>query len=139
MTTETHFNGRYIPEPNSGCWLWTSSVHQDGYGIMRDKGKMRLAHRISWELHKGAIPHGMCILHKCDVRCCVNPDHLFLGSLKDNAVDMAQKGRVGNQKISPADVLLIRAMGTTEAAKAFGISIAQASRIRNRRRFSHVR
>lgn len=138
MSTETSFHNRYTPEPNSGCWLWTSSFHQDGYGIMRDNGRMRLAHRISWELHNGAIPHGMCVCHKCDVRCCVNPDHMFLGSLRDNAIDMARKGRVGNQKICVGDISNIRGMTTTEASKHFGISLAQASRIRNRTRFSHV-
>jgi len=64
------------PEPMGGCWLWTGAVAK-GYGIINVGNKMaRKAHRVSYELHVGSIPHGLHLDHKCRVRCCVNPDHL---------------------------------------------------------------
>lgn len=81
-----------IPEPNSGCWLWLGNINYLGYGMVRD-GRMRSAHRASFEVFRGPIPDGMDILHRCDVRCCINPDHLWLGSHRDNMRDMRTKGR----------------------------------------------
>jgi len=83
------FMSRVHPEPMSGCWLWTGGMHRSGYGMLRS-GK---THRVSWRLFRGEIPQGLYVLHKCDVRCCVNPDHLFLGSHRDNMKDMSRKGR----------------------------------------------
>lgn len=71
------------------CWYWVGARHKLGYGLAAT-GK---AHRVSWELHCGSIPEGMNVLHRCDVRCCVNPDHLFLGTQADNVHDMCDKGR----------------------------------------------
>ena len=68
----------FIPEPNSGCWLWFSTVSNDGYGKVQFEGRTRIAHRVAWELLKGKIPDGMEIDHLCEVRCCVNPNHLAL-------------------------------------------------------------
>jgi len=70
------------------CWEWTASLVQ-GYGSF-GKGH---AHRFSWELHNGAIPVGLWVLHKCDNRSCVNPDHLFLGTCQDNVDDLWAKDR----------------------------------------------
>lgn len=81
------------------CWIWNGWSGNKNYGRMSiyDKGKMKniptLAHRVSWELHNGKIPHGIHVLHKCDNPPCVNPDHLFLGTHKDNMMDMSKKGR----------------------------------------------
>lgn len=97
------FNEKWIPEPNSGCWLWTASTNPiSGYGVIGvSSEKTKPAHRVSWELYRGPIPagvghHGTCVLHKCDNRACVNPDHLFLGSNKDNVHDCMRKGRFKN-------------------------------------------
>lgn len=80
---------RTTPEPNSGCWLWLGPVTDDGYG----KQGRQLAHRLSWQSARGEIPPGACVCHRCDVRCCINPDHLFLGTQQENMLDMRIKGR----------------------------------------------
>lgn len=92
-TTLDRFEEKYIPEPNSGCWLWTASLVANGYGHWWYLGRNERAHRASYLIHKGPIPQGMYVLHKCDTRCCVNPEHLFLGTHQDNMDDMAVKGR----------------------------------------------
>lgn len=79
------------------CWIWIGNrkTNSSGrtYGGFKVKGKMRQAHRVSWEMHRGAIPAGLFVLHSCDNPPCVNPDHLFLGTQKDNALDRDRKGR----------------------------------------------
>ena len=80
-----------------GCWLWLGQLFKDGYGqiaIGRDSPKR--AHRISYAEFCGPIPAGMWVLHKCDTPACVNPEHLFLGTAKDNTQDMLAKGRRGD-------------------------------------------
>ncbi len=76
-----------------GCWLWTGAPANVGYGAVYFEGRDQSTHRVSWQLAYGPIPDGLCVLHKCDIRLCVNPEHLFLGTKKDNTQDMMQKGR----------------------------------------------
>lgn len=76
----------------SGCWIWTASCYSNGYGQFYDNCKIRIAHRISYELYKGD-PTGFHVLHSCDNPKCVNPDHLSLGNDADNSLDKVKKGR----------------------------------------------
>lgn len=90
-------------EKTNSCWLWAGSSVKSNlqehfrYGNFRVGKMTKYAHRVSWELHNGSIPEGMCILHKCDNPLCVNPKHLFLGTHADNMKDMSTKGRGGVQ------------------------------------------
>lgn len=90
---EERFSNSYMPVPEAGCWLWEKRIDTRGYGIFRVGGGIRIAHRFSYELHKGPIPDGVFVCHHCDVRCCVNPHHLFLGTNSDNQLDCVRKGR----------------------------------------------
>lgn len=92
-TLEERFEDKYITEPNSGCWLWVGGYDGEGYGMFWVVEKMVKAHRVSWRLHNGVIRDNLFVLHKCDVKCCVNPAHLFLGTQKDNVEDSIRKGR----------------------------------------------
>ena len=82
---------------SNGCWRWNGATDgQYGYGHIRSGGVDYKAHRVSYEIYKGSIPTSMWVLHTCDNGACTNPDHLFLGTAKDNAVDRMNKGRNGN-------------------------------------------
>lgn len=127
----------------SGCWLWTGAKKAAGYGnFMVRKGHIASAHRVSWELHKGQIPDGLWILHRCDNPSCVNPDHLFPGTPKENSEDMCAKGRARGavaggefhpqHKLTDTDVVSIRALRADglmlkEIASRFAISEGHTS------------
>lgn len=89
MTVEERFLAKV--KKTDTCWIWTGSAQR--YGRFRLSGKLYLAHRISYELFIKRPPDELCVLHKCDVTKCVNPEHLFLGTQKDNALDREAKGR----------------------------------------------
>jgi len=91
MTAEERF-WRYV-DCGMDCWLWLAYKDPNGYGKFKYQGTYKLAHRVSYIIHYGEIPEGMCVLHKCDNPSCVNPLHLFLGTMQDNVNDMIDKGR----------------------------------------------
>jgi len=141
------FEEKYIPEPMSGCWLWTSTVDKDGYGKIWGNRKLLLAHRVAYELFKGPIPDGLCVLHTCDVPACVNPDHLWLGTKTDNNADMCAKGRQvngeqhGSAKLTESQVLEIRAAteSSRQIARRYGIDYSHVCRIRTRQKWRHLK
>lgn len=80
-------------DPFGGCWLWAGSLKDNGYGILKYKGFHTRAHRASYEEFKNPIQPLELVLHKCDIRCCINPDHLYIGDHFINMQDMIAKGR----------------------------------------------
>jgi hypothetical protein len=143
MKTAKPLDSYFIPEPMSGCWLWLGGLGKDGYGMAWDVAEKKSlgAHRWVYMLLVGPIPEGQNVLHRCDNPCCVNPDHLFLGSLGDNNRDRKEKGRGATgvrhpmNKLSVEQVLEIRnAPGLhREIAGQFGVSKSLISHIKTRR------
>jgi len=91
---KTRFLASFCPEPMSGCWLWEYGLNCYGYGVINTKDTKRKAlgaHRVSYVMHKGPIPEGFYVCHKCDTPQCVNPEHLFVGTAADNCRDMITK------------------------------------------------
>jgi hypothetical protein len=89
--TKKRFNEN-IFKTKTGCWEWQKAITPDGYGKFKSFNE-QLAHRVSWRLHRGDIGKNLCVLHKCDNPPCVNPEHLFLGTLSENNKDRTFKGR----------------------------------------------
>ena len=135
-----------------GCWMWSYATDQDGYGIVYHAShKYRRAHRLSWHLYNGAdIPVGMVVMHSCDRPGCVNPEHLSIGTNRDNIQDRFAKGRSargeanGRAKLRECDVREMRRLrrdeSTTYAALGlrFGVALQVAYRAVKGTKWSHV-
>jgi hypothetical protein len=139
MTIEEKFH--HYTDKSGDCWLWTAATYGNRYGAFYDGNRTLGAHRYSYRLHKGPIPDGMLVCHSCDNPRCVNPDHLFLGTPKDNMADKERKGR-GNYprgsthhraKLSDADVAEIRrlagSMTQRAIAQKFAVTPSHISRL----------
>lgn len=123
-------------EQPGACWEWRGARRETGYGLVRINGALRRAHRVSWEIRFGVITGDYAVCHKCDNPPCVNPDHLFLGSAKDNTNDCIKKQRfcfapLGSDhpkaKLTADQAAEIRSMssrgfGYRRLAKTFGVS-----------------
>jgi hypothetical protein len=139
------FDEKWIPAPN-GCWKWIGSTMPNGYGRMQFRGVVRYAHRVSYELFKCDIPDGMMVCHTCDVRNCVNPEHLFVGTAQDNVRDAWRKGRLPlppAQKVRPKirklnceqrKEIRYSPLSGSELARRFNVSRSLVSMIRSGKR-----
>lgn len=117
-----------------GCWMWLGGKDSNQYGQISYDGMRQRTHIVSYEVHIGPVPKGVCVCHTCDNTWCVNPEHLFLGTKKDNYEDMRSKGRahfnIGEEHpfaiLKESDVLEIRQMllfhTQQEIADHFGVS-----------------
>jgi len=148
LTPQERFEKSIVRIPESGCWIWGAAINKYGYGKAKVDGKDITAHRWSWQLFRGDIPDGLHVCHTCDVRSCVNPNHLFLGTPKENNDDKIRKGRQGtfvpNPKrlLSETQVREIRNlrghMRIVEIAEKFGVDHTNISRIHTRKTYAHV-
>lgn len=114
-------------DANGGCWLWTGAATAKGYARTTFYGKNTSIHRLSYRTFKGDIPEGLFVCHRCDVRSCVNPDHLWLGTVKDNNRDALKKGRNRpgtDRKLTEDDVRFIRRsdLSIRSLAQRFSVS-----------------
>lgn len=144
-TTIERFEAKYIPVTETGCWLWIGGHYRNGYGTFTMPHRTSCkAHRASWVLHNGSIPEDLQVLHKCDVRACVNPNHLFLGTNADNRIDCVKKGRMNHPaRLTVEQVKEIRSMRasgvTTQIlSDKFQISAGYVRAIVLRRNWAHV-
>ncbi len=157
-TTESRFRA-LVDTSGDGCWLWKGAKHWNGYGGMWPNV---LVHRLAWELANGPIPNGMQVLHRCDVRHCVRPEHLFLGAHDDNMADMVEKRRAasgsrnvsvrnpekfqgarnGRAKLTDDAVRAIRALRgrvtQAEIARRYGVHLSTIERVLSRKRWPNV-
>lgn len=154
------FWAKVSPSLTSECWIWTGTG-QPRYGIVRVNGRAHLTHRVAWELVHGPIPPGLLVLHHCDVPPCVRPEHLYIGTYRENALDMwrrqrhrAYRGglppgaapgeRNGHAKLRDADILEIRRLAaagrmTQDAiGRQFGIGQGHVSLIVGRKLWPHL-
>ena len=145
------FDDKYVPDPMSGCWLWTAKTHACGYGIISINNRPELAHRVSVKL-SGRDVAGKVVRHKCDNPACVNPDHLLTGSQSDNmadkvAKDRQQKGeRCHQSNLTQADIKHIRSVAVKgfggnikSLCEQYGITTTSMLDIVNRKTWNHVR
>jgi hypothetical protein len=140
--------GKHSSAVVSGCIEWNGYRNSDGYGRIFVDKKGTTAHRISYKVNIGDIPSGICVMHKCDNRACINPEHLTLGTHQENMQDMKAKGRAkhftGNDnaraKLSNSEVFDIRNDDRThkETAGYYGVSITVISHIRQFKSWKHI-
>lgn len=149
-----------ISIPESGCNIWEGSHNSKGRPNIHFNGKTVEVHRLIWQLKNGPIPSGMCICHTCDVPSCINPDHLWLGTIADNTKDAHDKGRLkppepsgylkgrkGDNhpasKLNASQVIIIRhklsqgvTMGTL--SREYGVTVPNIAAIKNRKTWTHI-
>jgi hypothetical protein len=135
----------YVPVPESGCWIWLGKWNKSKYGQIQSHGKrVDAAHRFFYEHFIGQIPEGLSLCHKCDTPPCCNPEHMFVGTQKDNLSDMQAKNRGpigdkhGKTKITDAEVMAIRSstLPNSELCRTYDVVRSTISTIRtgNRRK-----
>ena len=146
--TEAEAFATYMPgqPPESGCWDWTGYTDPNGYGRFGLNGVHIPAHVAAHRIYNGTIPDGLCILHSCDRRICVQPRHLRAGTNGDNIADKLFRGRqargsrMGNAKLTEEDVKWLRRVDLSNAkvAAILGVDRSTISVIRSRTTWKHV-
>lgn len=130
-----------VDKSENGCWLWTAFRMKNGYGLFRTPAKNELAHRAAYRLFSGPLDT-RDVMHKCDTPACVNPQHLHLGTRKENMQDAREKKRVragekhGRSKLTNEQIELVKQSNglQREIAAVFGVSQGHVSAIKNGKR-----
>jgi hypothetical protein len=158
-TFDARFWARVKSRTPNECWLWVGTIVKNGYGVARHNQVDKYVHRIVWEITFGPIPSGMFVCHHCDVKTCVNPGHLFLGTSAENTRDAMRKGLMPkgarnwmygkcgekhpNSKLTNTEVLAIRKQcadgaNYSEVARRFGLSDTAVGCIVKRQIWKHI-
>lgn len=141
---------RLAPAAPDKCWLWRGCVDSSGYGLVRIDGRLVKAHRYAYERARGAIPPGLVVRHRCDVRRCCNPDHLETGTQADNMRDRDERGRHvalrgeahGRAKLTArqaSEICAAKGEPQRVTAARFGVSIYCISDIQRGKTWRHLR
>jgi hypothetical protein len=143
------FEERFWSMVSKDCWIWKGALQRDGYAHFGRNGKTISAHRYVYETLVGPIPEGMDVLHRCDVRSCVNPAHLFLGSHAENMADMKRKRRTTygerNSHATLTDDMvreirpLFGKVTQREIAKRFGVGLGAIAMLSSGKTWRHVK
>lgn len=143
------FNEHVTPTNKRTCWEWEGNLFPTGYGVFSIRRKTIGAHRASWRLYNGDIPDDLQVLHKCDNRKCVNPYHLYLGTIEDNMRDKVERGRSLKGEDVPTSVLTKKQVKEirklyrqgvvqTELAKRYGVHQGTISGIVLKKTWKHI-
>ena len=141
------FGRWFIRGDKDACWEWSGSRDRDGYGAYFYEGKGYRAHRLALELANGPIPNGMLCCHTCNNPPCVNPRHLYAGTVQDNVDDTRRSGNIPNgerchsAKLTKSDIRAIRASNETNVVLGarFGVAPSNISHIQRRKTWRHVK
>ena len=128
------------------CWLWTGNITVHGYGFMSVEGKIWPAHRLSYTMHYGPIPDGLLVCHACNTPRCVRPNHLYLGSDKDNARDkvlsmplaLRTRGKMTSSTVKKIRNMATQGVSKHAIAKRFGLSYTTVWAIVTRKTWAHI-
>lgn len=138
-----------VIDQTSGCWLWQKAKEAFGYGVIRADNKRYLAHRLSYKVYNGKLDDKLLVLHKCDVPACINPDHLYMGTYKNNMEDCVRRGRFAsrdrkpNAKLKSTDIQTIKnlyfaeKLTHKEIAHVYKVSIRLIGDVVNEKRWSN--
>lgn len=137
--------------PESGCWIWMRALNRSGYGQLTYLKKHMEAHRASWIAHRGEIPNGVGVLHRCNIRSCVNPDHLYLGGQKENVADAISAGTFRCPPALPGSLHPLAKLiekqarrikyggeSASKVAGALGVKVQSVYAIRSGRQWKHI-
>lgn len=147
-------NGPTQPHMKTCCWVWVGRLETNGYARVKIEGRRKQigVHRASWMLTNGSIPEGLQVLHRCDTRSCVRPDHLFTGTQKENLADMRAKGRDdpvrgerhGRSKVAEIDIRAIhrlwyeKKMTQRQIAEEFGLHYVYVNKVLKGHKWAHI-
>ena len=142
------FEEKFVKGCPDRCWEWMASKNGKGYGQISVGNRTETASRVAYRIYVGEIPSGVCVLHRCDNPICVNPNHLFLGSQKDNIRDCSNKGRLfitsgernAHSKLTKMDVIEIRlsSMPSSVIKDEYGVTKDTINKVRRRATWKNV-